>query len=320
MNNLIRFYNQNRRKIFRIIIIIIFLFLLLQLCNFLAKEKNDVSNDNVNKNSTKTEQKTDNTMLSDQSLTSGKQLSNEKLKKASNIINEFLNYCNDGNFNEAYNLLTDECKEEMYPTIGDFKKIYYDNTFGGEKKSFTIENWIDNTYQVKISENSLATGKISEDNTKQDYITVIEKDKTYKLNINNYIGRKSLNKVTEIKKIKFTIQSVDTYMDYQTYNIQVENNTDNTILLDTGENTKSVYLLDSNKMKYYFYNNELIKEKMKIQGKYKTTIKIKFNNSYSSSKTIKKMIFSNVILNYEDYNKTEDKSQYIDIEKIEINV
>lgn len=318
MYKLIRFYNQNRGKIIKIILIIVFVIAIIQLLNFFTKQdnKNKTTNNNVNiNNSTYSKE-----VVTDKSAITGETISESKLKKASEIINDFLNYCNDGNYNEAYDVLTDECKEEMYPTIEDFKKIYYDNTFGGEKKSFTIENWMDNTYHVNISENSLATGKISEDNTKQDYITVIEKDKTYKLNINNYIGRKSLNKVTEIKKIKFTIQSVDTYMDYQTYNIQVENNTDNTILLDTGENTKSLYLLDSNRMKYYFYNNELIKEKLKIQGKYITTIKIKFNNSYSSSRTIKKMIFSNVILNYEDYNKTEDKSQYKDIEKIEINV
>ena len=166
----------------------------------------------------------------------------------------------------------------------------------------------------------MATGRLDKNETKQDYITVIEKDKTYKININNYIGRKSVNKVTETENIKFTIQSIDTYMDYQTYNIQVENNTDNTVLLDTGDSTKSVYLLDSKKMKYYFYNNEIIKEKFKIQGKYKNTIKIKFNNSYSSSRTIKKIVFSNVILNYEEYSITEDKTQYNDIEKLEINV
>lgn len=320
MNNLIRFYNQNRRKIFKIIIIIIFLFLLLQLFNFFAKDNDKVVTKNDSKDSMEIEKKSNNTIISDQSLTSGKQLSGERLKNDSEIINKFLNYCNEGNLNEAYNILTDECKEEMYPTIDDFKKIYYDNTFGEKKKSYTIENWMEDTYQVNITEDSLATGRLDKNETKQDYITVIEKDKTYKININNYIGRKYVNKVTETENIKFTIQSIDTYMDYQTYNIQVENNTDNTVLLDTGDSTKSVYLLDSKKMKYYFYNNEIIKEKFKIQGKYKNTIKIKFNNSYSSSRTIKKIVFSNVILNYEEYSKTEDKTQYNDIEKLEINV
>ncbi len=320
MNNLIRFYNQNRRKIFKIIIIIIFLFLLLQLFNFFAKDNDKVVTKNDSKDSLEIEKKSNNAIISDQSLTSGKQLSGERLKNDSEIINKFLNYCNEGNLNEAYNILTDECKEEMYPTIDDFKKIYYDNTFGEKKKSYTIENWMEDTYQVNITEDSLATGRLDKNETKQDYITVIEKDKTYKININNYIGRKYVNKVTETENIKFTIQSIDTYMDYQTYNIQVENNTDNTVLLDTGDSTKSVYLLDSKKMKYYFYNNEIIKEKFKIQGKYKNTIKIKFNNSYSSSRTIKKIVFSNVILNYEEYSKTEDKTQYNDIEKLEINV
>ena len=315
MYKLIRFYNQNRRKIIKIILIIVFIIAIIQLLNYFSKRDNrsekSINNENINNVIYGKE------VISDKSAVTGDGVSEKQLKNASNIINKFLNYCNDGNLNEAYNILTDECKEEMYPTIEDFKKIYYDNTFSGEKKSYTIENWIGDTYQVNITEDSLATGKLNKDETKQDYITVIEKDK---ININNYIGRKSLNKVTEIKNIKFTIQCVDTYMDYQTYNIQVENNTDNTVLLDTGDSTKSVYLLDSKKMKYYFYNNEIIKEKLKIQGKYKNTLKIKFNNSYSSSRTLKKIIFSNVILNYEEYSKTEDKSQYKDIEKLEINV
>ena len=283
MYKLIRFYNQNRRKIIKIILIIVFIIAIIQLLNYFSKRDNrsekSINNENINNVIYGKE------VISDKSAVTGDGVSEKQLKNDSEIINKFLNYCNEGNLNEAYNILTDECKDEMYPTIDDFKKIYYDNTFGGKKKSYTIENWMEDTYQVNITEDSLATGRLDKNETKQDYITVLEKDKTYKININNYIGRKSVNKVTETKNIKFTIQSIDTYMDYQTYNIQVENNTDNTVLLDTGDSTKSVYLLDSKKMKYYFYNNEIIKEKFKIQGKYKNTIKIKFNNSYSSSRT-----------------------------------
>ena len=126
--------------------------MLLQLFNFFAKDNDKVVTKNDSKDSLEIEKKSNNAIISDQSLTSGKQLSGERLKNDSEIINKFLNYCNEGNLNEAYNILTDECKEEMYPTIDDFKKIYYDNTFGEKKKSYTIENWMEDTYQVNITE------------------------------------------------------------------------------------------------------------------------------------------------------------------------
>ena len=250
-------------------------------------------------------------IVSNKSAVSGASISEKKLKKDTDVIDNFFKYCNEGNIENAYNLLTDECKEEMYPTIDEFKRIYYNDLFSEGKRTYTIENWFGDTYQVRMTGDILSTGKIDGNQTKQDYVTIVEKDGDYKININNYVGRtKPQDKTTSYKNVDITIDEINTYMDYETYTISVKNNTENSILLDTGESTKSVYLLDKNNAKSYFYSNEILKNKLIIQSKYTNKLKIKFASPYSSTKSLKSMVFSKFVLNYEEYQNTEDKSNY----------
>ena len=57
-------------------------------------------------------------------------------------------------------MLTDKCKELVYPSLKSFKLNYYDNVFKGEKKAYSFENWFGNTYYVKLTSDALSTGKV----------------------------------------------------------------------------------------------------------------------------------------------------------------
>ena len=146
--------------------------------------------------------------------------------------------------------------------------------------------------------------------TKQDYITIVQNNNENKLNINSYIERKIPNEVTEEDNIKVTVKSIDTYMDYEIYNLSIQNNSENSILLDTNDDTKSVYLLDSRDMKYYFYSNEIIANRLMVKSKFTNDLKIKFTNSYSSSRKISSLVFSKMVLNYDEYKNLENKEEY----------
>ena len=317
MYKLIRFYNQNRKKIFKIILVIVFIIGIIQLLNNLSKNKNgnnSIKNNIVISNNSKNE------LISSKSAVTGDNVSNYKLEEDTNIIENFMKYCNDKDINSAYSLLTDECKEVMFPTIEDFYNIYYSKIFDEENKSYTVENWVGDTYEVRITGDILATGKLDNSETNQDYITIVKQNGENKLNINNYVGRKNLEKTTEHENIEVNVLSRDTYMDYEIYNLTIINNSENSILLDTGESTKSVYLLDSKDVKYYFYSNEIVQNRLLIQSKYKNTLQIKFSNSYSSSRNIKYLVFSKLILNYDEYKKLDDKSSYTDSFEFKVNV
>lgn len=318
MYKLIRYFNQNRKQIIKVILVIALIIIIIQILNYFAMEKN--TKENTQKIDVSKDNNTNKEIISNKSAVSGKNVDNSKLEKHSNIIKQFMNYCNEKDIESAYNMLTDECKEVMYPTIQDFYKIYYINNFNNDTRLYTIENWINDTYEVRITENILATGKVDTESTKQDYITVIEKNEESKLNINNYIGRKEKNKETENKNVKVIITSIDTYMDYEVYNLRVENYSENTIYLDTGDDTKSIYLLDNKDVKYYFYNNELINDRLILKSNYKTNIKIKFMNTYSSNRRISNLVFSKFVFNYDEYKLIENKEEYKMLYNFKVNV
>ncbi|MCI8641740.1 MAG: hypothetical protein HFJ59_07770 [Clostridia bacterium] len=316
MYNLIRFFNQNRKKIFWIILIIVSLLLLMQLLDWIAQNK--TKQEMIIVNNSSSNDKADE-LVTDKSLVSGETISSSYLNSATDVINEFVNYCNKEELQKAYDMLTDECKEVMFSNINSFKKIYYDGNFKGEKKSCTIENWLGNTYKVNFTGDILSTGDLTNSGTTEDYITIVKNEDGYKININEFISRKESNKLAEYNGVEIKIETIDTYMDYEIYNLVIINNTEKAIFLGDCNNSKSIYLLDSNDMKYYFYGNEIAQNQLIISSNNKTNINIKFSNSFSSSRKIKRLVFSEVIFDYNHYYRMENKEDYEEKYKLSVD-
>ncbi len=317
MYKLIKFYNQNRKKIFKIILIIVFILAIIQLLNYFSKiSKKDVAIDNVSvvNNSNNAHQE----LVSNRSVITGEKISENKLNGDVDIINKFMDYCNEGNIERAYRLLSDDCREVLFETEEDFRDNYYNIIFNNETRLFTIENWTNDTYKVNISNDILTTGNITSET--MDYFTVVKQNDEYKLNIKNYIGKEKVNKETENNNITIKVLNKDIYMDYEIYDIQIINDSDNDILLDTKKDTKTVYLQDSKNVKYYAFTNEIIDNDFIVRKGKMKNIKIKFSSGLSSNRKIEYMIFSDLILNFNEYEDCENKEDYTDIYKFNVNV
>ena len=195
-------------------------------------------------------------------------------------------------------------------SIDVFKQSYYKDVFNGEKKNCTIENWVNDTYRVNITGDVLATGKVDE-YSKQDYITVKEIDGDYKLNINNYIGYFEINKKTTENDITIEVIGKNTYKDYEEYTMNVTNNTKKMMQLDNISNTESLYIEDSKGVKYPYYNHELTTPMLTVAVGQTKEVTIKFYSSYVSTKNIKHIVFSNIMLK---------NGQMGDVVKFEANV
>lgn len=319
MYKLIRFYNQNRKKVWIFILIIVFLFAILRLLNYMAKQKNSskIASEN-NSIFINNSVKENSSIISNKSVVGGTSISTNKLNEAENVIDKFMNYCNDCKIEEAYNLLSEDCKEQLFETEEVFKNNYYDSIFNDETKLYTIENWTSDTYKINISNDILATGNITEE--KMDYFTIVKQRDEYKLNIKNYVGKNDINKEAEHENIKIKVLNRNTYMDYEIYEIQVTNNSENDILLDTKNDTKTIYLQDNKGAKFYAYTNEIIDNEFIVRKSKTKNIKIKFNSGFSSNRRINYMFFSDLILNYNEYEKVEDKEEYTDIFKFSVNI
>ena len=314
MHKLRKFYYDNKYKIWGIIAFIILLIGIIQITNAILANNNKLNNNTVEKNvieNINSENK-DTYFSTDESVVSGEKIDSNKLEKASKAIEEFISECNNGNIEKAYNLLTDDCKNEMYQDIEKFTNYYYNQIFNNNtKKTAIIENWILNTYKVTISDDIMATGGVSTTNV-QDYITVTEDEDILKISLNNYIGKEEINKVQVVNDIEFEIVEKDVYMDYEIYTIKVNNNTENNIVLDDLTNTKSIYLEDNNGVKHYAKSSEIIPNLLKINKGFSTQIDIKFNRTLTDeSIEINSIVFSAVKFNT---NQEEQQKQVIKID------
>ena len=313
MNRLVRWYNQNRKAIWKTIAIVVIIIGVIQLINYYYKVRNEEQLNMANTQIQNTIQNNNNynsvRVDDDSSSLTGEKIS-EGQKTEIQVIDDFINFCNEKNLQEAYDLLTEDCKEELYPTLENFEQSYYNNLFTNGKKNVSVENWVNNIYKASIKDDFLSTGKYSKENTIQDYITVIDKDDEYKLNINGYIGEKEINKSKEDENVTIEIENTNAYMDYQIYKIKVTNHTDYTMLLDDGVSIDAMYIEDSNGNKYSAYTHEINSAELKISPRETKEISIKYYSKYGSDKKIDKVVFSRMILNYESYVTYQNKSLY----------
>lgn len=325
MNRFMRWYNQNRKTVWKLIGIIVIVIIVIQLINHYYKVRNEeeLNSNNQTQNATtnSTNNNYNNVRVDDNnSVLSGSEMSSSQEEQIQ-IIDTFVDYCNKGDVESAYQLLTDECKQEMYPQLDNFVNSYYNETFANSEKDASVENWTGNIYKVQIHENMLATGKYSKETTKQDYITVIEtEDEQYRLNINGYIERDEINKSKEDKQIKMTVKYADTYMDYAKYTIEITNNSNQTISLDDRANVESMYIRDDNGNHYPAYTHEINSAELQVSPRETKEVTIKYYSKYGSTKDINRLVFSKMILNYGAYEIFENKSLFNDYGVFEIEI
>lgn len=169
------------------------------------------------------------------------------------LIGQFVENCNNKDYEAAYNLLTEDCKNNIYPDIELFKQ-YVDSVFPN-KKIYNIQNFSNKDkiyiYTVNILNDILATGLNNEEdeNVYSEKYVVIEENGQLKLSIRQYIGRQNLTYIYEDEYMKIKIESVDIKYDNIIYNLNITNKSENYIVysdysvdyeiaLDTSEGLK----------------------------------------------------------------------------------
>ena len=255
-----------------------------------------------------------------ETVISGSNVEETDFKEENNLVQEFVEYCNNGNIEEAYNLLTNECKEKIYPTLSSFKNGYYNVIFGGEEKEYNLQSWVNNgnyhTYRIRFLEDFITTGNYDDSVKYEDYITIVTNGDKKELNINSYIKTESIEKQAKIEEIEVISISKDIYMDYEIYLVNIKNISDNDILLDSLENNANIKLLGSNGAEYKLEKTNIKSVNLKLISNEKKNIKLKFIKQYGSEVSDAGILFKRVILDYQKY--LDSKNDYNNYKEIEI--
>ena len=298
MHKLLRYYNQNRLKIWAILLAIVLGYALLQVLN------NAIANHNTEENNE--QETTSNNVVSyrneSESMVTGGRVSSTYSEQIGQVINQFFTYCVNHDSQRAYDMVSNNTKQVLYQTEELFEKNYYQNKFNGNKQ-FSFQSWSRTDtlyiYQVRIFDNMLATGQTS-DNYIEEYVTIAVEEGRYKLNLNSYLGRKQISVKNEDENLSIQVVMLDRYLDYEVYTLNVQNKTDSNILLDTKRKTNSCYVVDSmgNKFEALLYENS--DEDLEILPNEMKTIQIRFSDAYREGLQIKSINFTDIV-NSEEY-------------------
>lgn len=302
MNILVRWYNQNKRMIWIVSLTIIGVFALIQALN------NYYKNNTKEKSSSASSTTTYN--APNYSIITEKEIDNDVSENSQAIIKNFFDYCNNSKITEAYNLLSDDCKKELYPNINEFKQKYFDIVFTNTK-TYSSNLWISkdnkNTYRLEIHGDILGSGK-KDEMPIEEYYTVIYENGKYSLNIRGYIGKENINISKSQSGINISILSKQIYMEYESYFLEVKNSSGTGIVLNTKQDINSLYLEDENDVKHIAFLNEISDYDLNIQNGFTKKYNIRFNRTYKPNINIKKVVFDNVKIGQ------DSKMQKIEVE------
>lgn len=291
MGKIVRWYNQNKRIIFVVVLIIIAVISLIQILN--NYYKSNTKDEGSSTNSSATTYNTNN-----YSVITDKKIEESTAIESNNLIDSFFKFCNNGEIENAYNLLSTECKEELYPTIEKFTDKYYKRIFT-EKRSYRSTLWIStntkNTYRLEIMGDILAIGEL-EYTPIESYFTILKEDGEYKLSINSYIGKEEINCSNGYNGIDVEVISKKIYMDYEIYEIKVDNHTGKRILFNSKQKTDSMYLETQNELKYKAFLNEILIDDFIVQNGHTKTFNVKFNKEYNPNINIERIVFSDIVI------------------------
>ncbi len=289
LNRIIRYFNQNRIKVIGIVLAVIFTLIVIQTLNAQIKNENDnrlneIANEIIDK-------ATEGSVIGEGETSIGIAKRNE------NIINSFVKYCNEKNTEQAYELLSDDCKNILFPTQEDFINNYYNIIFT-EYKKYETENWITEgkytTYKIRYTNDILANGGYLAGSTIEDYYTIVEQNGEYKLNINKFVSKEEINITKTNQNLSITVVSRENYIDYQIYEINFNNtNIDSIKTYDINKNS-TWNITDSNGLNYSAFVEEIIDSNLIVESRKQKKLKIKYAKIYNPNRKIESINFNNM--------------------------
>ena len=234
----------------------------------------------------------------------GGSVPNNEKEPVKNALDTYLEYCKNKQYENAYNMLTDDCKEYMYENnITNFQE-YVDNIFSTYNSYSYNQNYsnVDNKYIYDVTilnSNILATGTTGGYDSYKEKITIVNEDGTKKISNQGYIDNEEIGIEAEDDYLRIKIASKDMSYSRVGYNLEITNKTTRTIVVSDKQASKEVTL---NVDGEYRTANNLDIENIILEPGGTQTIQLIFDKYYDSSRDDLEINF-NYIRVLENYNE-----------------
>lgn len=135
----------------------------------------------------------------------------EKLQEPiANKIKEYMDYCNNREYEKAYNLLSEGCRKYAYTSLDQFK-AHIDVIFRDKKMVYDLQDYSNISgyyvYSVKIYEDILATGLTNDDFSYFDEKMVLKQTKNgIELSIGGFVDVEDISQIAEDDNMKVRVK------------------------------------------------------------------------------------------------------------------
>lgn len=163
------------------------------------------------------------------------------------LIAQYVEYCNEGEFNLAFNMLSEDCKKYAFnDDIREFKKYLFD--IMPTAKEHSIQNYSNTTlngerayiYQVKYFDDILATGLSNQEYsyTEEKITFTLGSKNSVNMSVGNFMFHEDIKRITENEYLKVDVNDKNVFYSMEEYNVTLTNRSEYTIVIsdDTEEN------------------------------------------------------------------------------------
>ena len=152
------------------------------------------------------------------------------------MIEEYVGYCNEGNYQKAFNMLSEQCREyEFDNDVRTFMKHVLEKM--PTEKKYAIQDYSNDgnmyIYQVKFSDDILATGLTNStyEYSEEKFVFKKQRDGSILMSVGNLVDYGDIKNIFENEYLKIDVKSVAKYYSMERYEVKFTNRSEYTIVI-----------------------------------------------------------------------------------------
>ena len=215
-------------------------------------------------------------------------------KTIETLIKEYVDYCNNNDFDKAYNMLSKNCKEYAFNNNFD-NFVHHVYLKMPTPKQYSIQDYsnIGNNYiySVKYTDDLLATGLTNKEYTHTEEKMTFKKmnDETIEMSVGSFYDVKDIKSVSENDYLKVDVEKCIINYETEEYLIKFTNRTNNVLVIEDKKSKDEIQLLISSELRGNEYESNII-----LQPNEQKNVKIKFEKFIDDNRKTNAIVFNNI--------------------------
>lgn len=224
------------------------------------------------------------------------------------MIEEYVGYCNEGNYQRAFDMLSEDCRKYEY---NDNVEKFMDHVLIKMPipKHYAIQNYSNTrydgkdiyVYEIKYTDDLLATGL-----TNSTYAFTSEKIAFYRedgevlMNVGEYIYHTDVKSISENEYLKIDVIDKTVNYDSEVYEVKLTNRSNYTVVIADGIESEEVVLVLPKETRNRMSISDIVLGPQENQ-----TLKFKFTKYVDDGDKSQSLMFSSIRV-MEHYSGTDD--------------